>query len=350
MSTKKKKFQPYTVRGIRILYITLLCLLTVFSVSTVLILKAKEFALDTSYTGTWEQKQKIEITKAETFPLGVFPQSETITENPKVDSFFETHLSYTQKGGLDAKFTNHALAILARFSWFQSLASPISRILVIEAGERKEQIATNFGEILNWSDDQKNTFLILITGSAPQIEEGKFFPGRYVVQKDASPEDIARLLVANFQSEVLSHYPLEISKVVPLQDALIIASLLEREAYDFEDMRYISGIIWNRLFSGMNLQLDASLQYAKANESNESWWPQVIPKDKYIDSPFNTYENEGLPPSPIANPSGEAILASLNPKQTDCIFYFHDQDGGFHCTTTYEEHVALLKQYYGRGK
>jgi UPF0755 protein len=138
---------------------------------------------------------------------------------------------------------------------------------------------------------------------------------------------------------------------VSLDEALIIASLLEREAYDFTDMRYISGIIWNRLFTDMRLQLDATLQYAKGNKVKpQTWWPKVVPEDKYIASVYNTYKHKGLPPGAISNPSAEAVLAALNPVKIDCMYYFHDADGGFHCTKTYEEHKTLLKKYYGQGK
>ena len=65
---------------------------------------------------------------------------------------------------------------------------------------------------------------------------------------------------------------------------------------------------------------------------------------------YNTYQNKGLPPGPIATPSMAAVLAALNPKNTDCIFYFHDARGNFHCTENYKEHVRLLKKYYGQGK
>ena len=116
-------------------------------------------------------------------------------------------------------------------------------------------------------------------------------------------------------------------------------------------MRIISGIIWNRLFANMNLQIDATVQYAKANKASvNSWWPAVLPRDISIKSPYNTYTNPGLPPTPIANPSVAAILAALNPVSTPCFYYFHDKMGQFHCSTTYAEHVALLKKYYGQGK
>jgi UPF0755 protein len=101
----------------------------------------------------------------------------------------------------------------------------------------------------------------------------------------------------------------------------------------------------------MPLQLDATLQYAKAGASGEkNWWPVPKPADKFIKSPYNTYANEGLPPGPIANPSAAAVLAALNPHPTDCIFYFHDRNEGYHCSLTYEEHVRKLKIHYGRGR
>ena len=74
-------------------------------------------------------------------------------------------------------------------------------------------------------------------------------------------------------------------KQVPLNDALIIASLLEREASDFNNMREVSGVIWNRLFKNMPLQLDATLQYVRGSSRYEAkWWPAIKPADKYIKS------------------------------------------------------------------
>ena len=84
-------------------------------------------------------------------------------------------------------------------------------------------------------------------------------------------------------------------------------------------MRLISGIIHNRLKIGMPLQIDATLQYITGQSNN--WWPVPRSEDKEIDSPFNTYQNKGLPPLPIATPSKDAIRAALNPAKTDCLYY-----------------------------
>lgn len=288
------------------------------------------------------------------FPVGVDADEKTIAELPDIEKFLSNELSRTTEEDTDVVpigFVRKAVAKLALLDWYQSLAlTSGSRVLVIQPGERKEQIAMNFAKILKWNEDAKREFLVSVISSDPVLLEGKFAPGTYVVTRGAMPSDIAPLIANRFNDEIVSRYPHDVSAKVPLHDALTVASLIEREAYDFEDMRYIAGVIWNRLFIDMNLQIDATLQYAKGTDAPKTWWPKPVPDDKYIDSPYNTYQNSGLPPTPIANPSVDAILAALNPRETPCLYYFHDADSGFHCTETYEEHVALLKKYYGRGK
>jgi len=333
---------------IRISYGVFVFLFSICALGALFVIETKESVYKLAFTDTTSTPQSTLQTK---FPIGVNPQTKSITEDPTVDFFLATQLGGTIKNASKIGWLQkNIVSKLAQLDWYQNLASPVSRILVAQPGERKEEIVDNFGDILHWDTQERAQFAKLVASSSPSLSEGKFFPSKYVVQKDTSPEVVAEVMVTKFNNEIASRYTKEIETVVPLNDALTIASLLEKEAYDFEDMRYISGVIWNRLFVGMHLQLDASLQYAKANQGGEKWWPVPVPADKYITSPFNTYKNGGLPPAPIANTGSEAILAALNPKVTDCMFYFHDKDANFHCTKTYEEHVALLKQYYGRGK
>lgn len=286
----------------------------------------------------------------EPFPVGVNQIEKTINEDILVEQYIEENLSINITLSRQQHFFDRLLAQMTKLNWYQNLASSVSRILVIYPGERREEVVSDFGDILNWSKEEKDLFSSYITETEPQLVDGKFFPGRYVVESEATPENVADLLHKRFNEEILSRYNDKVEKLVPIAQALAIASLLEREAYDFTDMRYISGIIWNRLFINMPLQLDASLQYARGSRPSEAhWWPKVVPADKYIDSSYNTYKNTGLPPAPISNPSVEAVIAALNPRVTDCMFYFHDSKGKFYCTKTYTEHVSKLKEIYGQG-
>jgi len=289
------------------------------------------------------------LTEQEPFPVSVQVIQHKIVEDPTVDWYVETYLSFNSNNSRQTQWLDMLLAQVVKWDWYQQLASSVSRILVIYSGERGEQVVANFGDILKWSDEERALFADYVAETEPYLEDGTFYPGRYVVPSDASPELVADLLHERFSNEILSRYTSEVEAQVPLKDALIIASLLEREAYDFTDMRYISGVIWNRLFIDMPLQLDATLQYSLGAAAND-WWPKIVPKDKFISSPYNTYENTGLPPAPIANPSVESIMAALNPRVTECMFYFHDDNGRFYCTDTYEEHVAKLKEIYGQGR
>lgn len=318
----------------------------------VLVLRTKIIAFDTSTI--IPNKAELSATTERTLPLGVNPHTKTVTENPAIDTYIGTYVAsnYTPTTASESWLTR-LTARLALMDWYQNLASPISRVLVIESGERKEEVVADFSKILGWDKNKSAAFLDRLKKEVPVLTDGKLYPGTYVVEKDADPETVAIIIADRFNAEVRSRYSDKIEKIVPLRDTLIIASLLEREAYDFEDMRYISGIIWNRLFIDMRLQLDATMQYAKATNSKvppKKWWSVPVPADKFIDSKYNTYKYSGLPPGPIANPSIDAIIAALNPKQTDCLFYFHDAHGGFHCSVTYAEHVAALKKTFGQGK
>jgi cell division protein YceG involved in septum cleavage len=309
------------------------------------LLHVKEF----SFNQVEEENTVTEIDSGP-FPVSVDAFNRTIVQKDLLQTYASESLAYETRGTNDTLF-GKVVAMFSHKEWYQNLASPVSRVLVIWPGERREEVAKEFGDILGWNSAERKTFLELISSSAPELAEGKYYPGKYVVPKDANPEDVVVLIQTKFTSDILSRYTPEVESKVPLKDALTVASLLEREASDFENMREISGVIWNRLFTDMPLQLDATLQYAKANKANEkSWWPVPKPADKYIKSPFNTYSNKGLPPTPIANPSSAAVLAALNPIPTDCVYYFHDKKSNYHCSVTYEEHVRKLKQMYGRGK
>lgn len=329
----------------------ILLVLLVFVCSAGFVLWSKSIIRDTVVSSAPPIAVELATTTVNNFPVGVNSVAKKISEDPQVDFYVETFLSIDTSNSRKGRLIDRVLAQIARFDLYQNLASSVSRILVIYPGERREEIVENIGDILNWDSEEQKLFSVYIAQAEPILEEGKFFPGRYVVPSDATPEIVADVLYERFEEEILGRYGTEVEAQVPLKDALTIASLLEREAYDFTDMRYISGIIWNRLFIDMPLQLDASLQYARGSKITEKlWWPKVVPDDKYIESPYNTYQNPGLPPAPIANPSVEAIVAALNPRETDCMFYFHDTHGTFYCTETYKDHVAKLKEIYGRGR
>lgn len=229
-----------------------------------------------------------------------------------------------------------------------SLANPSVKHVRVNPGMRKEEIADILAKKLNW--DLKDENIFLSTKSSVVLEdikftEGYYFPTGYSFEKNTPPEEVAETMISEFKEEIADKFASSTKSIISIETALKIASIIERESNGTRDMRLISGIIWNRIFSGMSLDIDATLQYAKGSEKN-GWWPKVLSEDKYIESPFNTYQNKGLPPAPISSPSMAAIQAALNPKKTECLFYLHDKRRNIHCSVTYQEHVKNINRYY----
>ena len=121
---------------------------------------------------------------------------------------------------------------------------------------------------------------------------------------------------------------------------LTIASIIQKETQDPKEMPLISSVIHNRLKKGMKLQLDATLNYGKY--SHQIVTPERIQRDK---SHYNTYRHKGLPPHPIGSATKEAILAALNPAQTEYLYFMLADKGTHNFAITYPEHLAHIRWY-----
>jgi UPF0755 protein len=104
-----------------------------------------------------------------------------------------------------------------------------------------------------------------------------------------------------------------------LKNAVIMASILEKEVKSDEDRKIVAGIFWKRLENNYPLESCATIAYILGKEKK-----QYSYEDTRVKSPYNTYINLGLPPTPINNPGLSAINAALNPKQTDYNFFLTD--------------------------
>ncbi len=231
---------------------------------------------------------------------------------------------------------------LRHIEFYEALANPTVAYVKITEGYRKEQIAEILEKRFDWDEKDKADFFAY-DSLRDRKHEGKYFPDVYLVSKDVSGKEMRTKMSDRFDEKIETLKTEALKKNMNFESILTIASIIQREAGGKSDMKLISGVVWNRLFSGMKLQMDATLQYAKGTEDN-GWWPNVIPNDKDIESPYNTYQNDGLPPSPIANPGLAAIEAALAPTKTKCLFYFH-KNGQIYCSQTYAEHKRKINLY-----
>ncbi|MEX2147663.1 MAG: endolytic transglycosylase MltG [Candidatus Rokuibacteriota bacterium] len=171
--------------------------------------------------------------------------------------------------------------------------------------------------------------------------EGYLFPDTYQFVRGMSPEEMLGRMVHRMRAKVT---PDLIDKArargLDLHGLLTLASIIEREAVDRDEMRTISAVFWNRLKIDMPLQADPTVQYAVAKER-----ATLTRSDLQLDHPYNTYRRTGLPPGPIASPSLAAIQAALDPAPVNFLFFVAIDDRRHHFSTTIDEHNAAVARY-----
>ena len=171
-------------------------------------------------------------------------------------------------------------------------------------------------------------------------DEGYLFPDTYRFLPNATELEVYQTLKGIFREKIATlENDIERSGR-SLEEIIIMASLLEREARTTKTRRTIPGILWKRLDIGMPLQVDAVFEYIIGKNTFV-----LTLEDLKIDSPYNTYKYKGLPIGPIANPGMDSILAALNPKESPYLYYLSDKEGNIYYSRTFEEHVAKKARY-----
>ncbi len=188
--------------------------------------------------------------------------------------------------------------------------------------------------------DRKNTVLAGLDAKASL--EGYLFPDTYFMRPDTTASQIVETLLDTFERKVGATLRAAASeRKVPIYDIVKLASIVEREARDRSESATIAGVYTNRLRIGMKLDADPTIQYAIGE------WRELSLDDLRLDSPYNSYLNPGLPPTPIANSGLAALEGAAKPADVP-YFYFvakSDGTGGHAFAVTAEEHEANRVKY-----
>jgi UPF0755 protein len=220
-------------------------------------------------------------------------------------------------------------------------------VTLVEGLRREEyaqELAYRFSQL--GLDFDKKAFMLQTEG-----KEGYLFPDTYYFPKGYSSIEVARLLTDTFNQKINDEYLRKIDQQnLTLKQAIIIASMVEREAKLDKDRPYVAGIITKRLKNGWKLQIDATVQYALGFQPKENtWWKQNLTLlDLEYSSPYNTYLFYGLPPAPICNPSESSINAVANQTQTNYWYYISDTNGELRYAETITEHNQNISKYLGK--
>ena len=229
----------------------------------------------------------------------------------------------------------------------QAAAGPVKKVTIPEGYDRraiadlakKDGIS---GDYMKASESFKGFNPDRYGAQNPPSLEGFLFPATYDLPRKPKVDDlIGRQLDAfqQYMDQVNMKYAK--SKNLTPYDVLIIASMIEREAVVEKDRKLIAAVIYNRLSQGMPLQIDATIRFAENN-----WTKPLTESDLHISSPYNTYENSGLPPTPIGNPGLASIVAAAHPANVNYLYYVAKPNGcGHFFTASYSAFQAAQDRY-----
>jgi UPF0755 protein len=220
------------------------------------------------------------------------------------------------------------------------------------AGWRKEEIENLlhttgiFSHNIDFREVEKSSLSYCFSPEFRTLSsiEGFLFPGEYQLPVDLSQKEILCSFTERFFESIPPNYEELVNKQgLTFYEAVILASIVQREVISIEEAPIIAGIFINRLDAHMSLQSDPTVQYAIASDTEQSnWWKSPLESaDLQVNSTYNTYINNGLPPSPICNPDLNSLLAIAFPKRTNYLFFRAscDQSGTHIFSETYQQHV-----------
>ncbi|MFC4100036.1 endolytic transglycosylase MltG [Paenibacillus xanthanilyticus] len=175
--------------------------------------------------------------------------------------------------------------------------------------------------------------------------EGYLFPETYEMEKGSTAEQIMDRMLKELDRKLVS-LPEEWEEAmkergVTFHELMTIASLVEREVVVDKERALVAGVIYNRLKAKMPLQIDATVQYLLDKQKE-----RLLVKDLEVESPYNTYKTNGLPPGPIASPSLKSIEAALYPETSEFLFYVTKKDGSNEhlFARTFSEHNRNIRK------
>ena len=221
----------------------------------------------------------------------------------------------------------------------------MNRILVIEGTTFKQLIERLKNDDLVTKEVSHLPYADLLRAlNIPyQHPEGLFAPDTYFFAKGESDKKILIDLYQR-QMKALNEAWQNRAEGLPYQDpyeALIMASIIEKETSIDSELEQVSGVFERRLKIGMRLQTDPTVIYGMGDQYNGN----ITRKDLRTPTPYNTYTINGLPPTPIALPSKKAIEATMHPDDSDAIYFVATGNGGHKFSATLAEHNRAVQEY-----
>ncbi|MEU3526325.1 endolytic transglycosylase MltG [Streptomyces sp. NPDC038707] len=219
--------------------------------------------------------------------------------------------------------------------------------LVIPEGWRASQVYDAVDKALRLPPGSTRKSLgkaaLRLPGEAEGNPEGYLFPATYPIPEGATPESLLRTMVdtANDKYGLAPVTAGAQRNAMNLHQAVTVASIVQAEADTKADMGKIARVILNRLARGMPLQMDSTVSYALEHDP-----VRTGQGDGQVQSPYNSYQRMGLPPTPIDNPGADAMRAALNPTPGDWLYFVTVRPGDTRFTADYDEHLRNVAEFH----
>lgn len=235
------------------------------------------------------------------------------------------------------------------YTFQDSVTTPLVLLIVTKQQSFQGEIEITLLE--GWTAEQMGEALAqalpftaseYVTAVESLAAEGYLFPDTYRFFKDATAEDVITKQRENFDQK----FTTEMKQVLEangrtVAEAVILSSIVEKEAQTLSDKQLVAGVFWKRIDNGMRLQSDVTINYITKNTSTT-----VTQADLDIESAYNTYRYDGLPPGAISNPGYDALYAVVYPTLSDYWYFIATPEGEILYSATYEEHLTYKAQYY----
>ncbi len=232
---------------------------------------------------------------------------------------------------ISGKTIQHSLTLIEGWNFRQVLA----------AVRKHPQIVQTLGNL-------DNKAIMAKLGWPNQHPEGRFFPDTYLFPTGTTDVMFLRRAYKRMQTELALAWEKRQADL-PLKspyEALILASIIEKETAVPEERPLIAGVFVRRLKKGMRLQTDPTVIYALG----EAYKGDIRNQDLKVNNPYNTYKNKGLPPTPIAMPGRAALYAAVNPAAGDALYFVAKGGGKHYFSATYKEHNCAVIEYQLKDK
>jgi UPF0755 protein len=236
-------------------------------------------------------------------------------------------------------------ALVAGAAASQRLVIPEGMMLSEVVNAVEQQLGIPAESTLVASQDSQ---LLASLGIEAETLEGYLYPSTYFVRVGVGARDVVRQMVAEFETQWDPAWDARLDTLgLSRHEAVILASIIEGEVLDGRDRKFVSSVYHNRLNTpGWRLQADPTVIYALGRRR------RLYQRDYEFQSPYNTYQVDGLPPGPIGQPSAASIEAALYPERTDFFFFVAQPDGQHVFSRTLREHnaaVARVREQERRG-